>query len=45
MDDSDTCVICGNYVPEGAMICYICEHREYQPFPKIQIHVTKGGKE
>ena len=42
MDDSDTCVICGNYVPEGTMIFYICEH---QPFPKIQIHVTKGGKE
>ena len=23
----DTCVVCGEYVPEGRMVCYKCEHQ------------------
>ena len=26
-------VMCGNYAPEGTMVCYACQHRAYQ---KIQ---------
>ena len=24
--DEDKCVVCGDIVPEGRMICYGCEH-------------------
>lgn len=24
---TDTCVVCGAPVPEGRMVCWICEHK------------------
>jgi len=36
--DEDRCVICGEYVPEGRMVCPVCEDDPYHAFRK------KGGK-
>jgi len=30
----DTCVCCGEYVPEGRMVCYSCEKLPYSEVPK-----------
>ncbi len=30
----DTCVMCGNYVPEGRMVCPICENYSAKPHAK-----------
>ena len=31
----DTCVVCGDYLPEGRMICQMCEYREPMELVKI----------
>lgn len=36
----DTCVCCGNYVPEGRMVCPYCESKHDD---EKQIHNKNGG--
>jgi hypothetical protein len=37
----DYCVCCGRLVPEGRMICFICEHND-NPVPrKININIKE----
>lgn len=30
----DYCVCCGNYVPEGSMICYLCRKKYLDAYRK-----------
>ena len=35
----DTCVCCGEYIPEGRMVCYSCEK-----FPYSKVIIREGRK-
>ena len=35
----DTCVCCGEYIPEGRMVCYSCEELTYS-----KVIIGEGGK-
>ncbi len=37
---ADMCVICGCYVPEGAMICTACQEKMENPFSDLKIDQT-----
>ena len=37
----DTCVCCGNYVPEGYMVCSACQKRADNPAPKSFKRITR----
>ena len=38
----DVCICCGEPVPEGSMVCAVCEHGEI--FPAAKKHVEKAKK-
>ena len=37
----DTCVCCGNYVPEGYMVCPACQKQADSPAPKSFKRITR----
>ena len=41
----NTCVCCGEMIPEGRQVCYICEKGTTLPQGGAFIIETKGGKQ
>ena len=39
----DNCIVCGNSVPEGRMVCYKCEYPEEPSFDTIKTTVLLNG--